>query len=156
MSPSAHTLVIRTVTDDDIRVRANTWVNVHYADSSSALSDDDSTSPTAPALLIHLFGLQAREFALIAWGFAEDDEEVMGLLDADDVGFEPRKMGVVPSDYFQIVETEAIEGVLGDGKLRVNAKGEKERKEASWRGMWLIKYGGAKGGGLWRADVSVS
>lgn len=138
---------------------------MNYDDSITTTSTelDSSTKPdtstTAPAVIVHLFGYNAREFALIAWGYHEDDGDSVGLLSKlDDTPVASAK-GIIPSDYFQIVETEAIESLVdGDGKLALkdSVEGEGKGDGAFWRGYWLLKFGGggrSSGGRLWRPEV---
>jgi hypothetical protein len=143
------------VTQSDVRAKAGQWVNVLYSD----YGDDDEEIPMAPALLVHLFGYQAQEFAVIAWGYRETDEEITSLAGAREeydhmaAGLE----GVVPSDYFQIVATETIESIVSEhaGLPLLDEEVPTEKGVHSvWRGSWYLRnQHGSRKGRLWKSTV---
>jgi len=86
----------QTVTDHDVRVKAGQWVYVKYSDTG----EEDANTPQAPAVIVHLFAYAQREFALIAWGYRENDSEVVDLLTTTQAnGKTNDTKQIVPSDY---------------------------------------------------------
>lgn len=141
------------VTDDDIRVKAGQWVYVKYSDTG----EEDAKTAQAPAVIVHLFGYAHREFALIAWGYREDDEEIVQLSKNEQNGKDKNGKRIVPSDYLQVIECDEISTILGGcGKLPLILAGEAGGDKEYWDGHWLVKFcSNSKGAGkLWRPEVS--
>jgi len=142
------------VTDDDVRVKAGQWVYVKYSDTG----EEDANTPQAPAVIVDLFGYAKREFALIAWGFRENDSELFSLLGKPN---EKNTKRVIPSDYLQVIECDEISTILGgNGKLPLVWSTEDWKAgpdQDCWDGRWLVKFCGGKGPGhLWTSGVSAT